>query len=255
MGFGKKKEKMEQPDTNMEVEFVNGNQEEEKKEKKHGSRVTVWLVLTVAVLLLYFALVAVGSAFANDYKNYEVPVYVPAADVLKVEKGTLITEENVNKLFTSAVRDSRTIPSDYISDLSLLIGKFAAKDIGQMEIVCESGFYDLDMKEGILNPVEVSFSVNSFDQAVGGVLRRGDCISLYVVRKDEAEKEVTAEKIVDSTYVTRAFSSAGMEIDREDAENADTPTTIINIYIPKAQEDAYNRAISEGTLRVSRDAG
>lgn len=249
-----KKKKKEKLDQAADVEFINGSDKKEEEKKKNGNKTVVWVVLTGAVLLMYFALVAVGATFANDYKNYEVMVYVPAPDVEKVHKDTEITKDNVNSLFSTAVMDSRKIPSDYIRDITVLIGKYTVEDIQQMEVICESGFSDLDMKKGITNPIEVSFSVNSFDQAVGGVLRKGDCISLYVVKRDDFDKTVDAEKIVDTTFVTRAFSSAGTEINREDIENANTPTTIINIYIPQAQEEAFNRAILEGTLRVSRVA-
>lgn len=245
-----KKEKNGRP-IKESVEFTNGLQQKAVSENNQkGGKVKLIAFCVLGAAILYIALVMVQSSLINDYKQYEVTVFVPA---IGIPANTQITEQNMQKLFLSVNRDSRTISEDYIRDLSELNGSYTVKKLEPLEIVCESGFQELDMTEGMVWPVEVSFQVSSFDQAVGGVLREGDCINLSVVKMEGyEEKEVIIQQIIEKTYVTRAFSSAGVELKREDNENVDTPATIINIYIPKAQEEAFNKAISEGTLRVSK---
>lgn len=232
-----------------QAEFVDGRKEKEESDKdKKAIRVKMLFFCVAGTAVLYAALVMLQASLVNDFKEYEVTAFVP---VRQIPANTYITEQNVKELFTPAVRDSRTLPSDYITDTAALEGQYTAKMLEPMEIVCQSGFQSLSMAQDMKEPVEVSFQVSSYDQAVGGVLREGDRINLSVVRTEE-EKETTVQKIVERTYVTRAFSGAGVELKRESAEEANTPATILNIYIPKEQEGAFHKAISEGTLRISR---
>lgn len=232
-----------------QAEFVDGRKEKEEsaRDKKSG-RVKMLFFCVAGTVVLYAALVMMQASLVNDFKEYEVTAFVPAR---QIPANTRITEQNVSELFTRVVRDSRTLPPDYITDTSALKGQYTAKIQEPMEIICKSGFQALFMAADLKEPVEVSFQVSSYDQAVGGVLREGDRINLYVVKAEE-EKEMTVRQIVENTYVTRAFSGAGVELKREAAEEADTPATILNIYIPKTQEETFNKAIAEGTLRISR---
>jgi len=231
--------------------FEDGQQgaEEGKKNTKMKTRILLFCVL--GFLILYGVLLSIESAAVNDYKNYEVTTYIP---VLVIKKNTKVTKENVHNLFQEVTRDSRILPEDYISNPIELIGRYAKKEIGLMEIIHAGSFQETDMSEGITNPVEVSFSVNNYDQVVGGILREGDLINLYVIRKekDEAGERVVSEPIIRDTYITKAFTNAGLEVKREDTVNGETPTTVINVYIPRDKEETFHKAVIEGTLRVSK---
>jgi len=231
--------------------FEDGQQgaEEGKKNTKMKTRILLFCIL--GFLILYGVLLSIESAAVNDYKNYEVTTYIP---VLVIEKNTKVTKENVQNLFQEVIRDSRILPEDYISNPIELIGRYAKKEIGLMEIIHAGSFQETDMSEGITNPVEVSFSVNNYDQVVGGILREGDRINLYVIRKekDEAGERVVSEPIIRDTYITKAFTNTGLEVRREDTVNGETPTTVINVYIPGDKEETFHKAVIEGTLRVSK---
>jgi len=234
-------------------DFVDGlkvAEEEKKKSSNHKAKILLFCLL--GVMVLYAALVAVQSAAVNDHKNYEVAAYISSGNILK---DTKITEQNVSELLRAVTRDSRTIPEDYITDPMLLVGQYAKKDIEHMEIICVSGFQLLIMSEGIENPVEVSFCVNNYDQVVGGILREGDRINLYVVRKEKSvsmSEEIISESIIKNTYITKSFTNTGMEVRREDKDNSNTPTTVFNVYIPMDKEESFHKAVIEGTLRVSK---
>lgn len=231
--------------------FVDGLQEAEGEKKETKKKTRLLIACVLGFLILYIALVSIESAAVNDYKNYEVTAYVP---VRTIEKNTKMTEDNVHDLFHKVTRDSRILPEDYVSDPMELIGQYAKKEIGLMEIINTGSFQTIDMCKGIQNPVEVSFSVNNYDQVVGGILREGDCINLYVIRKekDEMGEQIVSELIVKDTYITKAFTNTGMEVSRADEVNKDTPTTVINVYIPRDKEETFHEAVIEGTLRVSK---
>jgi len=222
---------------------------EGKKNTRMKTRILAFCVL--GFLILYVALVSIESAVVNEYKNYEVTAYIPAHSI---EKNTKVTKENVHDLFQEVIRDRRIIPEDSVSDPVYLIGQYAKKEIGSMEVISAGSFQTIDMCEGIPDPVEVSFSVNNYDQVVGGILREGDRINLYVIRKekDETGEQIVSELIIKDTYITKAFTNTGVEIKREDEVNGDTPTTVINVYIPGGKEEAFHEAVIEGTLRVSK---
>jgi len=231
--------------------FEDGQQgaEEGKKNTKMKTRILVFCVL--GFLILYAVLVSIESAAVNDYKNYEVTTFIPAQ---VLEKNTKVTNENVHDLFQEVTRDSRILPDDYISNPMDLIGQYAKMEIELMEIIHAGSFQEIDMSEGITNPVEVSFSVNNFDQVVGGILREGDRINLYVIRKekDETGEQIVSEPIIKDTYITKAFTNTGLEVKKEDTANGETPTTVINVYIPRDKEETFHKAVIEGTLRVSK---
>lgn len=232
-------------------DFVDGLQEAEGKKKDTKKKTRMLMACVLGFLILYVALVSIESAAVNDYKNYEVTAYIP---VKAIEEKTQVTENNVHGLFHKVIRDSRILPEDYVSDPMELVGQYAKKEIGLMEVVTAGGFQTIDMCEGIQNPVEVSFSANNYDQVVGGILREGDRINLYVIRKekDEAGEQMVSELIIKDTYITKAFTNTGMEVSREDEVNKDTPTTVINVYIPRDKEETFHKAVIEGTLRVSK---
>lgn len=58
-----------------------------------------------------------------------------------------------------------------------------------------------------------------------------------------------SKNICTHAYVTRTFTSSGEEAAGDDKDKA---TLVINIIIPAEQEEEFNRAIVEGTVRVGR---
>lgn len=227
----------------------------EKKEKKPGTGGNPFRAFLYSAIVAFALLVGVihlENFLLSPEVNHEV--YIASKDI---ESRTLITAENVDELFTMVKRGEGTIPEGYITDTNELIGMLTGRDIQAKEVILESVFIDSNSYIAELeNPVEVSIQTNNLSQIVGGVLRAGDQVNIWSIQLvyDNGTQRTVTEKVCEKAYITRAFSSAGVIVNRDDANNADT-AMVINIVIPGADEEAFNAAVSNGTIRISRIVG
>lgn len=149
------------------------------------------------------------------------------------------------------------LPEGSLKDIQQVAGQFTVCDVEQNQILSGALFRDKKAAAFIpQNPLEVSVGTASIAQIVGGTIREGDFVNIssvkgsYEIGADGASNYVyTAVSIVEKAYVTRAFTAAGAVVDSQDEEQ---PVTVINIIISAEQEEAFNIAMEEGTLRVSR---
>ena len=172
--------------------------------------------------------------------------------VKEVPENTLVTEENIGTYFEAKERALSAVPDKAIENGAELYGMYTDRVINKNEIVTGESFSSLDERtKDIEHPIEVSLNASNLSQLVGGVLRTGDYINIWSVKSNtiNGEKITETKNICSHVYVTRTFSSSG-EIASED--NADMATMIVNIIIPAEQEEEFNTAIVEGTLRVGR---
>lgn len=199
-------------------------------------------------LVLYSAMIFVERTIlkSEDY----VDVYI--AKVM-VERNTLVTTENINELFSLEERRSDWIPDGSVSDASQLLGKMVRHGYEKNEIVTISGLSASDLRtEGIESPVEVSLDAGSLSQVVGGIIREGDRINIWSVSKknENGGNIAEAEKICDYAYVTRVFTSSGVQVKQAVQDGA--AAMVVNIVIPESKEEEFNIALERGTLRVGR---
>ena len=214
--------------------------------KKGNPRVFIYsLIMT---LVLYSAMIFVERTIlkSEDY----VGVYIAKG---MVERNTLVTTENINELFSLEERRTDWVPDGSVSDVSQLIGKMVRYGYEKNEVVTISGLASSDLRtEGIESPVEVSLDAGSLSQVVGGIIREGDRINIWSVskRNENGGNVVEAEKICDYAYVTRVFTSSGVQVKQAAQDGA--AATVVNIVIPESKEEEFNIALERGTLRVGR---
>lgn len=221
----------------------------EKKEKKKGPvNIKVFVYCFITTFILYALIVAVEKAILDSEER--IPVYVAVRDV---PEDLLITEENVSTYFALEERGKDTLPRGYITDLGGLTGFLTDEDILENEVAVASSFVkEQSLIEKIENPVEVSLNASNLAQVVGGVLRTGDFINIWSVKtvSKNGVQTVEAVSIYEGAYVTRAFTSTGEEVSRDGAE--ESSTTVINIVIPAEYEEAFNKAMADGSVRLGR---
>lgn len=184
---------------------------------------------------------------ADDTKT----IYIAAVDI---QKDTDVTNDNAGSLFKAEKRAVTSLPKGAITDLNELIGLITDRNIQAGEIMTVNSFSSVDARTtGIKNPIEVSFNAANISQVVGGVLREGDYVNIWSVKtvRDNGIIESKAEEICKFAYVTRAFTSTGTEVGRG-TDNSDDATVVINIIISADDEAEFNKAIVDGTIRVSR---
>lgn len=215
----------------------------------HSSiRVRSFVFCLIAAFILYMVMLYIERSVLNS--DEKVPVYVTGKEIVK---DTLITEENAADYLVCEERSVSELPQGYITDIKEVTDMITDRTYAKNEVITISGFVsEQDRVSEIENPVEVSLNANTLSQVVGGVLRAGDYINIWSVQTASAYdlKTTQAVRICSHAYVTRAFTSSGVQIDRDATE--EQATTVINIVIPADKEEEFNLALANGTIRVGR---
>lgn len=137
------------------------------------------------------------------------------------------------------------VPSGAVKDLDSIEREFTACGIAKGQILTANLFTDKEAEKADLeNPVEISVGTSNIADMAGGIIRAGDLVNICVVKND-----AKAVYIAEKAYVTRTFTSGGMQIS---SENTEQSVAIINIVIEASKEKEFNEALESGTLRISR---
>lgn len=233
----------------------NSKRVREKREKrirerrgKKAPNVKVLIYSFIITLTLYALMLFIERTVLNS-EEY-VTVYVAQADI---DRNTLITADNVGVFFAAKERKSEWLPDSYITDAAQLVGMMTVQDIVKNEVITGNALSEHDRRTiGIASPVEVALNANNLSQVVGGIIREGDRINIWSVEEtnNNGVSNIEAEKICDSAYVTRVFTSAGTQVKRDSVN--DSVAMVINIIIPEDREKEFNIALEKGTLRIGR---
>lgn len=217
------------------------------KEAKGGVSAKVILYSIIVTAALYAVLVFIEKSIVNSDDRSQVYVAVK-----EVPQNLEISEINIAEYFKFVDRPDSAIPDGCIVQDTGLVGHITDRTISKNEIVTVNSLSTRDERtKDITHPIEVSLNASNLSQFVGGVLRTGDYINIWSVKSCTVNGEDVTEtkQICSHAYVTRAFSSSGEAAAEGDSDMA---AMIINIVISEEQEEEFNAAIVEGTLRVSR---
>lgn len=220
----------------------------ENKEHRRSIRVRSFILCFIAALVLYAVMLYIEKSVLDE--DEKTKVYVTANELVR---DTLITEDNVSDYFKLEEYSTSGLPEGCITDITSIIGMIADRTYAPKEIITLTGFVSENERiQGIENPIEVSLNANTLSQVVGGVLRAGDYINIWSVQQSSGigDKTTSAVQICSHAYVTRAFTSSGVQVDRDAAD--EQATTVINIVIPADKEEEFNIALANGTIRVGR---
>ena len=206
-------------------------------------KTVVWMLLgsICVAAALFFVLVGVEKNILSDYQKDTVVLCKT-----DIEKGTQITEDNVDQYFYNYDVDVAMLKSDCIRDKQELVGTIANRDMTSQEVVrdrfCteEAGIY-----ERYQEPIEASIEANGAGDIVSGTIRRGDYVDIAVVNKDTLEYELLMEKV----YVVDAFSSTG---ERLNSSVEGTAATMLTIVEDKENLEKYYSAKEIGKVIVTR---
>lgn len=201
------------------------------------------LIISACVAIVVFiALLFVEKSLLKP--NGTVEGFVAVSDI---DKGMVITEENISKLFTEKNNiDGALEVTGAVKIKDELINKVAKENINKGEVVSNNSFISKDDKfKDIDDLVEVSFNVSDISQVVGGILRSGDIIDISIIDNNTNESMIVLEDI----YVDKAISSDGLQIDR----SSDLSALTINILVSKDDSEKLNSYLNKGTLRISKN--
>lgn len=201
------------------------------------------LIISACVAIVVFiALLFVEKSLLKP--NGTVEGFVAVSDI---DKGTVITEENISKLFTEKNNiDGALEVTGAVKTKDELINKIAKENINKGEVVSNNSFISKDDKfKDIDDLVEVSFNVSDISQVVGGILRSGDIIDISIIDNNTSE----SLSVLEDVYVDKAISSDGLQIDR----SSDLSALTINILVSKDDSEKLNSYLNKGTLRISKN--
>lgn len=219
---------------------------EKKTHKPFNAKVLIYSF--IVTLVLYALMLFIERTVLEDV-DYTM-VYVVERDV---DKNTVITALNVDEFFSLQERRSDWLPEGSATESGQLVEMIVQHDLVKNEIVTTSSLASVEeISEEIYEPIEVSLNANTLSQVVGGILREGDRINIWSVteKNENGEGLVSAEKICDYAYVTRVFTTAGVQVERN--AQGDNAAMVVNIIIPAQKEEDFNIALEKGTLRVGR---
>lgn len=228
--------------------FDNWKKSVKKEKQLKPTNVKLIFYCIIAAAALYAILIVTEKSLIKQEE--QILVYVAVDDVPEM---IFITEENFDNYFAQEKRPISTLPEGTVTDVELIMESFTKCSIYKNQTLIAGMFKsEKSYIDNIENPVEVSFTAGSIAQTVGGVLRAGDLINIWSVSSvsENGVKKTSVNIICEGAYVSRAFTSTGVEVKRDSKDEAST--TVINIIIPSEYEKAFNEAISTGSLRISR---
>lgn len=240
---------------------------EQKVKKILPGAIAVGLLLSI---IIYAVMLHIEKTALSDFERSTVVVAAK-----EVPAGQLITVQNVGDYFTQKEIDAKLVPANAVMATDQMIEQVALYKIDAGTIMT-TGMLDsfneitTDMEE----PVIAGFKADDLYQVVGGVLRAGDRIHIYrivesseekedrgIINTDQAESEEPAKNaeqtenaeepeeaaLWENIYVQEVFDQTGNRITSGDQETA---AQRINIYLDKADVEAFYAELASGTLRV-----
>lgn len=219
---------------------------QERNRRNNMKRITI---SALVAFILFVALTIIQSSILNQ--ETKVSVYQVKKDI---HEGTKITEENFDSYLATKDVQASLIPDGYITDKTLVIGKFINRNYKAKDVITVDGLNDSETayNSGIKNPVKLSFSVSSLSDSVSGTLREGDYINIYGMRNahNAAGEVIIATNAIYTfkhIYIEKAYNSSGDIIDSADRESEALMFTII---IEEGDVDLFNEMLANCTLKL-----
>ena len=223
-----------------------------RAERNRRNNLRRTLISAAVAFVLFVALTVIQGSILNQEKKDTV--YQVIKDIAI---NTRITEENFNEYFKLKEVQISLIPNNYITEKSQIIGKYIKREYKVNDIVTTAGVRDVEKeyKDGIENPIEISFDISSLGSGVAGTLREGDFINIYGISRGEGDsaggyilnKELTFEKV----YIAAAFDGSGNRIKTLDISDSNT-VTMLTLIISEKDAAKFTEMLSNCQIHVAK---
>lgn len=224
---------------NRENGMENGMREKGGPRERRGGMPGVILAAFAAAAVTYFVLLNVEKNALSAYEKADCWTLTET-----LERGTEITEENVDMLFSRIQADARHIPQEAVTNPETLLGSQAAITIPRGSMATQAMFTRAGSYRAALeNPVIAGCRAEDLYQLVSGTLRSGDRIHIYTVDEELGETYL----IWDDVMVYQVFDSAGNLIPPQDTQSA---AARINVLLEEGNAELFYSELYRGSLRV-----
>lgn len=147
-----------------------------------------------------------------------------------------------------AILEERSLPSSLVPDNAVRVNdnvpagkakcKISAGTILTADLFGDENAFLKTYKQ----PVLVAVEVNEYAGVVGGVLRPGNYVDIYILKDGEEIGRY------DNVLVGQVFDGSGMRIPGEDTEQ---PMTRFNVYLEKEQASEFYRLQQDAVIRTA----
>lgn len=210
-----------------------------KKAKKGKKR--TWMIIAAPMVA---AVLFVGIFLTMERKvlsDYEVKTVVTAK--VEIEKGTQVTKENVNELFTTTQMKTEYVIDNVIVKPNSLVGHVIENNIHAREMISASDVTDRQAwVDSLKQPIEFTFTASSVAASVGGSIRGGDVIDVGITMQ-KADGTAHFESIGRNIYVKEAYDDKGTAVPKSDKE---TICTMFRVVMEQAEGEAFLEKLRAG---------
>lgn len=210
------------------------------KKMKHGKKKS-WLMVVAPIVA---AILFVGIFITIERKvlsSYEVKQVVTART--EIEKGTQITKENLEALFTVTDMKTEYVIEDALTKPEQLVGCVIENTVHAREMINSQDITDREKwTKELEQPVEFTFTASSIAASVGGTIRGGDVIDVGItVQKSDGKSHF--ESIGREIYVKEVYNEKGVAVPKSDKE---TVCTMFRVVMEKSEGEVFLERLRAG---------
>ncbi|HCQ5592658.1 TPA: hypothetical protein OLX96_002605 [Clostridioides difficile] len=221
------------------------NKDKAVKVKKSGKERALLIVKTVAIPLVFAAVVVVALYLAMQSK-FEADSLKGDVLVMKeqVSANTKVTKADADKYFSKVSVELTAIPSTAYKSVNELPDAFYIEDaMAKNQMVVKANIATADpVMDKYRNGYELtSFAAQSYDFSVNGSLRHGDIVDVYAVNPATETLELMAENV----YVDQVYDNSGNKI--TDDEGVATSFTV---WVTSDEVQQINTAVVYGGIQM-----
>lgn len=227
--------------------------ERTRLEKNRSNNIKRLTISLLAAVVLFLCLMVIQSSILNQEEKREV------LQVIKdLPAGTKITEANIDEYLGTREVQISLIPENFITDESVVLGKFVSRTYKQRDVITEDSLLDTERiyRDSIDNPIEISMSAGSLELAVAGTLREGDYVNIYGLRRSDDIYKVDKYYTFKHVYITKVFDSNGHRVTTSDAlyelTGDSLSTTLLSVIIDEKDAELFNEMLRNCDIRMAK---
>ncbi len=197
----------------------------------------------VFVVITFVILIVVSNQLVNP--NGLTQVYYSKKPI---SVNTEITDKNVDDYFRSQKEDSSKVIDGAITNKTALEKKYVTTAMLKNEQV-SSKMLDLtaDKTKGIKNLIEQSINFSDIADDVGGTLRPGDIVNLFLT--ETTSNSIITKPELKNVEISKAITTDGQLISRDDATKAASKLTL---YLSAGDGLKLDNALALGKVKVQK---
>lgn len=204
--------------------------------------------LKIGIMVAVFAFLAAAAVYAVMLKiekemlagEKQISVWVLKEEI---ERNRIVQDEELKNLVEPVSYPESLVPEKAILDTELIPSGKALCQLGKGTVLCEGMFRDVELEvKHYKDPVIATVEAADLMAAVGGIIRKGDIINLYIFK--EGQEIGRYEDVL----VEDVFDASGMSIPGEETQ----PASRMNVYLERDEVAEFYRIQQEAVVRSAK---